>query len=142
MDKKDELVFIATNPDQYLQTTGKTLEARLSQIQLSKKDIGEIKKEQGGKMLREKGLALFGPIGEIANTVINWNEEVSKDISDAKKMVLLEEYFNKSDSMEQEIEKLTHFLTNPLGNTLFNKILRIVDDSPPDPELTQHLATV
>lgn len=59
-----------------------------------------------------------------------------------KKENLLASYFNKTDQTEDSIEKIKHFLTNPQGNTLFNKILRILDNTPPDIELTDHLATV
>jgi len=39
-------------------------------------------------------------------------------------------------------KKHNGLLTNPTGNTLFNKLLRILDNSTPDLELTEHLAKV
>lgn len=84
----------------------------------------------------------MGKTGDIISTVINWNEEVNKDIIEAKKMILLEKYFDKADSNERAITMLKDFLVNPQGNTIFNKLLRIVDDSPPDQELMEHLSSV
>lgn len=86
-------------------------------------------------------MSLLGKTGDVISTFINWNDEVSKDITEAKKMILLEKYFNKSESNEKSIAMLKDFLVNPQGNTLFNKILRIVDDSPPDQELMEHLSS-
>jgi len=37
---------------------------------------------------------------------------------------------------------LKQLLTSPQGNTIFNKILRILDNTPPDIELTNNLAKV
>ncbi|WP_226530355.1 hypothetical protein [Metabacillus niabensis] len=66
---------------------------------------------------------------------------MNQNISEVKKMILLEQYFNQTDEQSIAIQQLQSFITNPQGNTLFNKILRIVGESPPDPELTKHLSS-
>ncbi|WP_350302593.1 hypothetical protein [Peribacillus frigoritolerans] len=142
MEKKEELIYIATNPDAYLNTTGKTLDSRLEKIEMNESQEKEIKKEQSLRVIREKGLSLFGAVGDVVSTVLNWNEEVNKNLTEAKQMILLEQYFNKMDEQEKAVNMLKDFLKNSQGNTLFNKILRIIDDSPPDPELTEHFSTV
>lgn len=142
MDKKQELEFIGKNTNQYLQIEKRTLDSRLERIDLSSDEQKEIVKGETIKKITDKGLSLLGPIGDVISTVITWNEDVNQNISEAKKMILLEQYFNQADEHSMAIEKLQSFITNPQGNTLFNKILRIVDDSPPDPELTFHLSKV
>lgn len=142
MDKRQELDFIGKNAGQYLDIVGKDLESRIEEVNLSSTERKEIRKGETIKSIKDKGLALLGPMGEIISTVINWNDSVNQNISEAKKMILLEQYFNQTDEHLLAIKQLQEFITNPQGNTLFNKILRIVDDSPPDPELTSHLSKV
>ncbi|WP_210608029.1 hypothetical protein [Priestia flexa] len=141
MDKKDELVYIAENTGDYLQVAGKTLDTRLEEIKLSNKEEKEIIKEKTLRTVRDKGLSLLGSVGDVISTVLNWNEEVNENITEAKKTVLLSQYFDKLDDQEEAITKLQGFLTNAQGNTIFNKILRLVDDSPPDEELMNHLSS-
>ncbi|WP_010652038.1 hypothetical protein [Oceanobacillus massiliensis] len=143
MDRKDELKFIAKNAGaDYLQVSGRTLDDRLEKITLSEQDENQIIREQGLKVTRDKGLSLLGFVGDVISTVLNWNDDVNQNLTEAKKMILLEQYFIKVDEQSKAVDMLSNFLKNPQGNTLFNKILRIIDDSPPDPELTGHLSTV
>lgn len=142
MDKKNELIYIAQNPSGYLKTMGKTLESRLEEIKLTNQEEKDIIKEKTLQTVRDKGLALFGGIGDVVSTVLSWNDQVNEEMAEAKKMVLLEQYFNKSDDQEKAINMLKEFLMNPQGNTLFNKILRLLDDSPPDEELMKHLSSI
>lgn len=139
MDKKTELMNIAQYPSEYLNAMGKTLEVRLQEMEIKDREQ-EIIKEKGLKTIRNTGLSLLGGVGEIISTVLDWNEQVNEDITEAKKMILLEQYLNKADDHEKAINMLKDFLISPQGNTLFNKILRVVDDSPPDPELARHLS--
>lgn len=139
MDKKTELMNIAQYPSEYLNAMGKTLEARLQETEIEDQKQ-EIIKEKGLKAIRDTGLSLLGGVGDVISTVLDWNEQVNEDLTEAKKMILLEQYLNKADDHENSINMLKDFLTSPQGNTLFNKILRVVDDSPPDLELTKHLS--
>ncbi|KAF5028224.1 hypothetical protein DSECCO2_661310 [anaerobic digester metagenome] len=65
---------------------------------------------------------------------------MDKDLREAKKEILLTCYFDKLEQIEEGLNSLKDLLTNPVGNTLFNKILRILDNAAPDLELTEHLA--
>ncbi|PHD98786.1 hypothetical protein [Bacillus wiedmannii] len=141
MDKKTELMNIAQYPSEYLNVMGKSLEARLEETNVSDQ-AKEIVKENTVKTIRNVGLSLLGGVGDAISTILDWNEEVHGNITEAKKMILLEQYFNKADDHEQAINMLKEFLISPQGNTLFNKVLRIVDDSPPDKELTGHLGAI
>jgi uncharacterized membrane protein YheB (UPF0754 family) len=77
----------------------------------------------------------------VISTILNWNETVQKDIKSFKKDTLLAMYFDKSDANEEALDALKKFITNPQGNAIFNKIIRILDDNSPDLELMGHLAT-
>lgn len=136
MDKNE---FIVVNNEMYLDTQSKSLEERINEINLDKDRECEIKKEKGLDIVKDKFLGSF-KLGAIASTIIGWSKEVNKEIKDAKKAVLLEQYINKIDNQEDSINKLKLFITNPQGNVLFNKILMILDDYPPDLELINHLA--
>ncbi|MDK2978828.1 MAG: hypothetical protein PWP52_1542 [Bacteroidales bacterium] len=131
--------IIITNPDMYFYTQQKSLEQRLEKVSLSGEEENSIVAEKTIKTIRDKVLGLF-KIGDVINTLINWNDEIDKDIKEAKKEFLLTVYFNKQDHIEERLNSLKKLLTSPTGNTLFNKILRILDNSTPDLELTQHLA--
>lgn len=132
---------ILTCPDYYFDTLKKGLDQRLDKIKLSKDEIEEIVLSKTIKTVRDKILGVF-KIGEIVNTILNWSEEVDSDLKDAKKEYLLSLYFDRADEMETALEKIKELLTSPQGNILFNKVLRILDNTPPDIELTNNLARV
>lgn len=140
IDKK-QLTYIAKNPQNYLQVQGKSLEARLEEFKLDEEKEKEIIAEKTLTTVVEKSLGLLGGFGDAVVAILNWNEEVNQDLGEAKKMLLLEQYLNKADDQEKAIKMLKDFLVNPQGNTLFNKVLRIMDDSPPDQELMAHLSS-
>lgn len=136
MDKNQ---FIVTNNEMYLDTQNKSLEERINAISLDQDKENNIKIEKSLDIVKDNVLGSF-KLGAIASTIIGWSDEVNKEIKDAKKAVLLEQYINKIDNQEDSINKLKLFITNPQGNVLFNKILTILDDYPPDLELINHLA--
>jgi hypothetical protein len=117
----------------------KTLDDRLKEISLDEPSKEKIARDAGQKLIRDNLLGLF-KVGELVRAVLTWNESIEKEFKSAKKDALIEVYFEKCDNSETAIKNLTRFITDPQGNTLFNKILRILDDSPPDLELTAHLA--
>lgn len=138
MDKNN---FIITQTGTYLETQSKTFQARLDEIQLNSEDEDKIIADTSLKVLRDNTLGLF-KIGQVISNVLNWNEEIEGEISEAKKSLLLEQFFYKVDEQEESLSKLKAFITNPQGNTIFSKVLRILDDSPPDQELINHLSSV
>lgn len=132
---------ILSDPDSYFYTQKKCLEQRLNKIDLPKKEIRGIAKSKAKSTLVEKGLSI-SIVGEVVNTVLTWNKEVDKELKEAKKEFLLSSYLNKTDEIDKSITKLVDFLTNIKGNTLFNKLLEILNNTPPDIELTTNLSTV
>jgi len=141
MKKPHELKSIIDEPKYYLDYKQKELERRLSEFDLSEEATTEIKRDHTKEMAKSKALALMGTFGEVITTFLDWNEGVNKDITDAKKSMLLAHYMDKVDDQQSSIDKLKNFLLEPCGNTLFNKILRILDDSPPDGDLIEHLSS-
>lgn len=139
---KGELIKkeIIKHPDHYFGAQGKSLDARLENVKLSDEEQKEIASQHTKKFIRDKFLGIF-KIGEVISEIINWNESVDEDLKEAKKEYLIAQYFDKNDQNEQALHQLKMFLTSPQGNTLFNKILRILDDSPPDMELSDHLSS-
>lgn len=131
--------IIVTNPEFYFHTQNLSLEQRLENIKLNQEEEEAIVTSKTVKTIRDKALGLF-KLGDIVKTVLNWNEEIDKDIKEAKKEFLLSRYFNRQDQVEYGLNQLKNLLTDPVGNTLFNKILRILDNSTPDVEQIEHLA--
>ena len=134
--KKD----IISYPKHYFELQSKLLDSRIAEVHLSKEEMDEISSTHTKKFIRDKVLGLF-KIGEVVSEIINWNESVDEDLKEAKKEFLLAQYFEKNDQNEQALSQLKEFLSNAQGNTIFNKILRILDDTPPDLELSNHLSS-
>ena len=132
--------FIITEPELYLQAQSKTLDQRLSKITISKEQEQDIIKNKTIKTIRDKILGSF-KLGDVISTCLNWNEGIDGELKKAKKDVLLEEFFDSVENHEEAISNIKLLITNPQGNTLFNMVLRILDDSPPDLELIGHLST-
>ena len=132
---------IINQPQYYFHAQRKTLEARLDEIKLDDEIEKKIIEDKTKETIRDKVLGTF-KIGELVNTIINWNNEVDEDLREAKKEVLLSNYFQKIENAEFAINHIQTMLTNPQGNTLFNKIIRILDNYPPDLELMGHLSSV
>ena len=139
MNKYIKSQQIIESPDVFLATEGKRLEDRLKKISIGINEH-EIIKRQTGKTIRDSVLGSI-PLGQAVSAILNWNENIDADIENAKKNKLLELYFEKSDEHDQSIYQMKRLLSNPQGNTLFNKILQIIGDSPPDVELIKHLSS-
>ena len=139
MDKIDENTFIITNSNMYFDTQDKSLEERIKSINLDKDYENEVRSNATLNIVKDKFLGSF-KIGEVISTILEWSDDVNNQVKEAKKSVLLDEYLNKIDKQEDSINKLKQFITQPKGNVLFNKILMILEDYPPDLELIAHLA--
>jgi hypothetical protein len=74
-------------------------------------------------------LSLLGKVGGAINTIIDANSNLHKKLTEEKERILLGMYINKTENIEENIGKLKEFITNPEGNILYNKLLRIVQDS-------------
>jgi hypothetical protein len=75
---------IISYPKHYFGAQSKTLDARISEINLSEEEVNEISSDHTKKFIRDKALGLF-KIGEIVSEIINWNESVDEDLKEAKK---------------------------------------------------------
>lgn len=120
----------------------KTLDTRLAKINLSEEELSEITRNQTMKAIKEKGLPLLGPLGELASALIGWSDEKSEEIERWKEKKLLLQYFEKTDEQLGTVDKLKDFITDPFGFTLFNTIRSILSNTPPDSEMIDHLSTV
>jgi hypothetical protein len=139
MDSSESKELI-TRPAQYLADKSQSLDDRIEKIQLGAGAEEAIAGKATRKLIRDKVLGLFR-IGQLVSAFISWNENIDRDMREAKKNVLLTQYFDKADDNAAAVAQLRNFITNPQGNTLFNKILRILDDSPPDVELMGQLSS-
>lgn len=125
--------------EQYYESESKNLESQLEKIKIdSEEEIHVI-----ADTSRDKAMDLFFemiPYGGIIKTLLNWNKECKEKLDDWKKQYLLNLYFKKVDHLETGMENLKRFLIDPQGQILFNKILRILEDNPPDLKLLNILA--
>ncbi|WP_163527353.1 hypothetical protein [Halobacillus ihumii] len=142
MRREEELSFVSEDPKSYLSTQAKSLEKMLKDIELTEEEKERIVSDNSKKIVVDNGLSFLGPVGGVVSAILNWNDGINQEMAEAKKLVLLQQYFDKTNSLESSLGDLKDFLISPQGNTLFNKILRLLDDSPPDRELSDHLSTV
>jgi hypothetical protein len=130
---------IIERPIDYLAEQASSLDERLAALRLPPGTEEVIVSKKTKKLIRDKVLGLF-KVGQLISELLNWNESVEKEIRDAKKSVLLAHYFELSDANVQSVSALKGLLTSGPGNTLFNKIIQILDDNPPDQMLIEQLA--
>lgn len=123
------------SPD-YLRTN---LAERLKAVDLSDSERQDIVGLESINIIKDAFLNL-SKIGQIANTFLNWNEKINEALEQAKKERLLELYIDKCESNENAINDIIDLLCSPQGNILFNKILRILKNEPPDESLFLYLA--
>ena len=145
MKREIELEAIKNYPDHYFEVQGRTLESRLSDVEIgSEKEIETIKtsskeavKEVGRGMINS--MPVLSSLSKAAFVFMDWNKKLDANLEDVKKQMLLEDYFNKSDNHEKAIENLKEAMTDVYGNALINKIFRMLSDYPPDGDWFTHL---
>ena len=120
--------------------SNKSLEDKLNDIILPEEQESKIAQKELSKgifagILESIGLSSVVKISEIA-------EKIQNKISEAKKAILLSTYFSTVDDINEETAKLKEFVLDPVGNTLFNKIIRIVNINPPNQAYVELLAKV
>lgn len=138
MPENSEMIISHSND--YLKLKKQTLESELSKLKLTEEEIRRIRDGHAINVLDDK---IFGRIPgyKLAKTLLDWNKEVNEEIKNAKKEILLVNCCSRLNDHGKSIEIIKNFISNPSGSTLFNKILQIIDDNPPDPELVQHLSS-
>ncbi|SET95933.1 hypothetical protein SAMN04487821_13427 [Enterococcus malodoratus] len=147
MKRETELEAIKNYPDHYFEVQGRTLESRLSDVEIgSEQEIETIKtssKEAGREAGREmiNSIPVVSLVSKAAFVFMDWNKKLDANLEDVKKQMLLEAYFNKSDNHEKAIENLKEAMTDVYGNALINKIFRMLSDYPPDGDWFTHLRT-
>nr|WP_287411898.1 hypothetical protein [Pseudodesulfovibrio sp.] len=127
---------ILTSPKKYYNSQKETLDAMLEDVSINEASIINTASQN---LIRDKLMGFF-KVTDVINTMINWNETVDADIRRAKKEYLLHEVIIDFQSQGEEIDLLKHFISDPAGNTLYNKIVRILENFPPDEQLSRHLA--
>lgn len=137
--KPEDSKALIKKPDQYMSTKEADLDKLIDNCKLPAGTEELITSNAVKKLVLDKALGLF-KVGEVISAVLNWNDDVEKDIREAKKNYLIAEYFHKTENNQHAVSQLKSFVTNGQGNTLFNKIIRIMDDSPPDFLLIEHLS--
>ncbi len=118
-----------------------SLDKRLNEITLSQSKIDEIKKGKTIKTIKDKVLGSF-KIGELIQTIVNWNDDVNKELKKEKEKILLSSLLDKVEQNQLQLNVLIDFLKNPYGLSLTNKIFEILNQSPPDEELINHLSNI
>jgi len=131
--------MIISHSQEHLNLKKQTLDSKLENLKLSEEENEKIRNGHAIKVFDDKILGKI-PGYELAKTLLSWNKEVNEEIKNAKKEMLLVNCCDRITEQNKSIEIIKNFLSNPSGNTLFNKILQIIDDNPPDPELVQHLS--
>jgi hypothetical protein len=142
MNENESLITreVIQSPEDHLYCQASTLDQLIDSMRLSEAEQTNCAAKHARKVIRDKALGLF-KFGEIINTLLNWNDTVDKEIREKKKEMLLATYFERTNRNEYALISIKNFLTNLQGNTLFNKVLRILDDYPPDMELVGHLSS-
>lgn len=138
--KPSESKALIQSPDHYLANQAITLDAMLASVSLPEGTEEIIASGAAKRLIRDKVLGLF-KVGDIISTLLSWNENIDSEIREAKRDQLLALYFHQSEQSAIAISDLKNFLSSGQGNTLFNKIIRILDDSAPDEQLVRHLST-
>lgn len=129
-----------TNAKAYMAQKKKELDDALEKIAIDDQTLTDIAVTNAAKGARD-GIIEALPFGKIVTTILQWNDNVDDEVREAKKEYLLQQLRAKCADSAEAIARLRALVENPQGNTLFNKILRILDDSPPDPELSNHLSS-
>lgn len=138
MDQNNSRSLISS-PEAYLAAKGADLDTRIANIRLPEGTEEAIARGKARKLVRDQVLGLFR-VGSVIKEFLNWNENVDKDIREAKKNVLLSNYFAYTEETGRAVLNLKSLVSSAYGSTLFNKIVQISDNSPPDEELIAHLS--
>lgn len=125
-----------------LKRESQTLESRIEGVTLSNQEINKITKRKTIKTIKEEGLNVLGPLGHLTSIMMRWHEDMEEDVKKLKEQKLIEGYFIKTDEQLDTVNKLKEFVTDPYGFTIFSKIRSILNDTPPDSELIDHLSTL
>lgn len=125
-----------------LKTESKSLEARIEAIHIDQEKINTVAKKKIMKTIIKEGINAYIPFGKAATLALGWHEEMEEQIKKMKEEKLMEGFFLKTDEQLDMINRLTNFVTDPYGFTIFSKLRMILNETPPDSKLIDHLSTV
>lgn len=137
----DKAVSVISDTAGYFDQKAKELDELLDQVQVP----DQVKNgAMAGAVIdsaKEAAIEAIPFVGSAINKVLGWNDKVNEEIKQAKRDQLLIGYIQRSDDQAAALDKIKRLITSPQGNVLFNKLLWILDDNPPDPELIRHLSS-
>ncbi len=131
--------LILTHPKEFFALQKRELDKELDEIRLSDEEINELRDKHAIEVFNDNVLGKI-PGYKLAKKLLTWNSSVDKTIKEAKKEILLLQSIKKINAATNGTQAIINLLTNPCGNTIFNKVIGIIDDSPPDDELLEHLS--
>ncbi len=114
--------------------------AKFDNIILPEEEIKDIKRDELSKgilatILDSLGLGIASKAYEIA-------DKVQERIKETKIAYLLSDYFTDLENMKDKISKFEKFVTDPIGNTIFSKVIRVINTNPPNKEYIKILSKV
>lgn len=103
----------------------------------------DVNKEILGESIKNGLSIVTGGMSDFLFEIASWKSTVDKNMNDAKKALLMADYLNKFDSIEQGLEKFkTSCFSDIYGQTLFSKIDNILEDNPLDEEIIKRLSNI
>jgi hypothetical protein len=143
---KELLKNVVRDPKEYLNCESRNLEERIDEIKLNSEQKKEIEMDVNKEILGESiknGLSIVtGGMSDFLFEIASWKSTVDKNMNDAKKALLMADYLNKFDSIEQGLENLKRVVSDIYGQTLFSKIDNILEDNPLDEEIIKRLSNI
>lgn len=113
-----------------------TIEERLNSIHIKDEQMAMIQKEARLKQLTSGGGAiasvLTGGISDIFTPLMEVNADIERGIRETKQALLLEMFLNRVDDMTVGFDKLKAMIGDSYGNHIFNRLLRLLEDFPPE----------
>lgn len=116
----------------------KDLQSRLDNIGIPEEVKDAIASKQVTKTVLDAVLDFFqlGALSKVFKTA----ENIKENLDEYKKGLLMEQYMEGLEDTQKEVGKLHNFVTDPEGNVIFSKIIRILNANPPNPGYARLLA--
>lgn len=132
--------IILKHMDQALKKIGiaKDLQFRLDNIEIPEEVRDAIANKEVAKTVLDAVLDFFqlGALSKVFNTA----ENIKGNLDEYKKGLLMEQYIGGLEDAQKEVGKLQKFVTDPEGNVIFSKMIRILNANPPNPGYARLLA--
>jgi hypothetical protein len=106
------------------------IDAILNEIPIPEDKLAEIASQETGGTIRDLVFNYLG-IAHLTN-LFNLGERINKAQKEWKRGKLLQFIIEESEDQKEKQKLFENFVTDPQGNILYNKVIRIVDDNPPN----------